>query len=381
MPTTRQPSSRRHERASAPERRPADPRPPAPCPSSGACAGVHEHAPGARPRSRAAANSPPSTCSPGEPHEQVAGPQVAGVHHHPRGPGRRPDRRRRAWRRRPRPCARRRRSITRASPARERSASRATVTSSNGSLRPSSNSWPCSWPLPATTITSPGPAASTASAIARRRSTSRSASAPAPAITSSMIASGSSLRGLSEVTITRSARRRAASPISGRLARSRSPPAPNTATSRPAGELARRAQHVLERVGGVGVVHEHAEVLALVHRLEAAGHALEPGQRRGDRVERDARATRTAATAASTFCTLNTPGSGERSSTAPSGVSQREGRAGEVEAHVARPVVRVALDREGHGSRARAASLRPQGSSTFTIDVPGPSNSRRLAAK
>ena len=44
--------------------------------------------------------------------------------------------------------------------------SRATVTSSNGSLRPFSNSWPCSWPLPAITTTSPRPAAAIARAIA-----------------------------------------------------------------------------------------------------------------------------------------------------------------------------------------------------------------------
>ena len=47
-----------------------------------------------------------------------------------------------------------------------------------------------------------------------------------------MIASGSSERGLSEVTIATSASRAAISPISGRLPRSRSPPAPNTAITR-----------------------------------------------------------------------------------------------------------------------------------------------------
>src|SRR3954452_19599214 len=58
-------------------------------------------------------------------------------------------------------------------PRHSRRASRATVTSSNGSLRPSSNSCPCSWPLPAITTTSLGAAVSIASPIARRRSTSR----------------------------------------------------------------------------------------------------------------------------------------------------------------------------------------------------------------
>ena len=50
---------------------------------------------------------------------------------------------------------------------------------------------------------------------------------------SSMIRSGSSLRGLSDVTITRSLNRAATAPISGRFVRSRSPPQPNTVTMRP----------------------------------------------------------------------------------------------------------------------------------------------------
>ena len=58
-------------------------------------------------------------------------------------------------------------------PHRRPSASRATATSSNGSLRPRANSCPCSWPLPAITTTSPG----SASAIARRIAARRSASA------------------------------------------------------------------------------------------------------------------------------------------------------------------------------------------------------------
>ena len=97
----------------------------------------------------------------------------------PRASGRRARRRRRrARRRRPRRARAADRSITRSPrPARAPAAPRAhTATSSNGSLRPSSNSWPCSWPLPAITTTSPGAADSIASAIARRRSVTRSAS-------------------------------------------------------------------------------------------------------------------------------------------------------------------------------------------------------------
>ena len=48
-----------------------------------------------------------------------------------------------------------------------------------------------------------------------------------------MIASGSSERGLSEVTIATSASSAATLPISGRFPRSRSPPAPKTTITRP----------------------------------------------------------------------------------------------------------------------------------------------------
>ena len=59
------------------------------------------------------------------------------------------------------------------------------------------------------------------------------ARASTPARISSMIASGSSLRGLSEVTIATSASSEAIRPISGRLPRSRSPPQPKTQITRP----------------------------------------------------------------------------------------------------------------------------------------------------
>ena len=54
-----------------------------------------------------------------------------------------------------------------------------------------------------------------------------------------MIASGSSERGLSEVTTARSESSAPTRPIFGRLSRSRSPPAPKTEISRPA--VSRRA--------------------------------------------------------------------------------------------------------------------------------------------
>ena len=99
-----------------------------------------------------------------------------------------------------------------------------------------------------------------------------------------MIASGSSERGLSEVTIVTSARSAATLPISGRLPRSRSPPAPKTTMTRPERELARRAQHGRERVRRVRVVDDDRERLPLVDRLEAAGNAAHARDTLGDRI-------------------------------------------------------------------------------------------------
>ena len=68
----------------------------------------------------------------------------------------------------------------------------------------------------------------------------------APASTAARMSAGSSERGLSSVTTSRSARAAAAAPISGRLARSRSPPAPSTTSSRP-GDLRRAARRAARR--------------------------------------------------------------------------------------------------------------------------------------
>ena len=65
-----------------------------------------------------------------------------------------------------------------------------------------------------------------------------------------MMACGSSERGLSEVTIARSLRRAAISPMSGRLVRSRSPPQPKTQMIRSA-VSSRRAESACSRASGV----------------------------------------------------------------------------------------------------------------------------------
>ena len=134
---------------------------------------------------------------------------------------------------------------------------------------------------------------------------------------SATIASGSSERGLSDVTIVWSARRAEISPISGRLPRSRSPPQPNTHSTRPLVSGRGRAQHVLQRVGRVGVVDENGEVLALVDGLETAGHAARRPAARRRSSSSSTPSARAAATAPSTLRTLKRPGSGERSARPP----------------------------------------------------------------
>jgi hypothetical protein len=91
--------------------------------------------------------------------------------------------------------------------------------------------------------------------MAARRSTStRNPPGPAlratPSATWATIASGTSERGLSEVTTATSASRPAISPMSGRLARSRSPPQPKTTITRPS-VTALAARSRLSRESGV----------------------------------------------------------------------------------------------------------------------------------
>src|SRR5580704_16638137 len=114
------------------------------------------------------------------------------------------------------------------------SADAVTARSSKGSTA-SATYCPVSWPLPATTITSPGAARPTAWAIAAARSGSMMTRAlvaggtlSTPSSIAARMASGSSDRGLSLVRMATSASDAAAAPIIGRLVRSRSPPQPST---------------------------------------------------------------------------------------------------------------------------------------------------------
>ena len=104
-----------------------------------------------------------------------------------------------------------------------------------------------------------------------------------------MIARGSSLRGLSEVSTTKSLPRPAASPISGRLARSRSPPQPNTVmtlrgSSAARDELARQRRQIAQRIVGVGIVDDHGEGLAAIDALKSSRHMRERLDAAGNRL-------------------------------------------------------------------------------------------------
>ena len=99
-----------------------------------------------------------------------------------------------------------------------------------------------------------------------------------------MIASGSSLRGLSDVTITRSARCTRDRPHQRALAAVAVAACPEDADQPACAELAGGLQHDVERVGRVRVVDDDGERLALVDRLEPPRHARHPAHALGDRV-------------------------------------------------------------------------------------------------
>ena len=146
-----------------------------------------------------------------------------------------------------------------------------------------------------------------------------------------MIASGSSERGLSEVTIrpVRQPRRDLAHqrPLAAVAVAAGAEHADHAVCLR---SVARRAQHVLERVGRVGVVDEHGEVLALLDRLEATGTRPASGAT-GRRSRRSPQRAPTRRDAPATFATLKRPGSGgvrPRGAAGACGVKRRTAEAG-----------------------------------------------------
>ena len=83
---------------------------------------------------------------------------------------------------------------------------------------------------------------------------------------------GSSDRGLSEVSTTMSLSSAAAMPISGRFARSRSPPQPKSVMTRLLRQTARDRDEVAQGIVGVRVVDHDEKRLPHIHTLEAARH-------------------------------------------------------------------------------------------------------------
>ena len=121
-------------------------------------------------------------------------------------------------------------------------------------------------------------AARAASMAARRARTDMTAGLSTPAMTSSMMLDGSSLRGLSEVTITRSAAR-------SRLAHLRTfapvavPSRPDDGNHPSPGERPSSLDHGGDAFGGVGVVDHHRHRIGLPgDDFETPGHRRERGQ-------------------------------------------------------------------------------------------------------
>ena len=152
-------------------------------------------------------------------------------------------------------------------------------------------SWPCSCPLPAITTTSPASASSIARgspSAGRDRSPRRGRR---PGARPAMIASGSSLRGLSEVTTTTSARSTRdpahQRPLAAVAVAARAEDDDHAAPPR---ARAPAASAVVERLRRVRVVDEDGERLSLVDRLEASRHAADGGDAGRDLVRRRGRA-------------------------------------------------------------------------------------------
>ena len=153
----------------------------------------------------------------------------------------------------------------------------------------------CSWPLPATTTTSPGAARRDGALDGRAAidaSRSRRRGAPCGDL-------GHDRLGVLAARVVGGddrhvgAARPPRAPISGRLPRSRSPPAPKTTISRPRVSSRAVRSAVLQGVGLVRVVDDDREGLALVDGLEAPGHAPgAPAAPRGDRRVVDAQRAR-----------------------------------------------------------------------------------------
>ena len=317
----------------------------------------------------------------GQRQEQPAGSDRARVEFDGAGdaesPRRRRPRCRRARRRRCRRSGRAVRSITRVTPAprarRPVRRGRRTAGSARGCV------CPASWPLPAISTTSParGPGDRVVDGrapVADLDDLARRPASAAPARIAARIAAGSSSRGLSSVTTTRSASSAATRAHRLALAGSRLPPAPNTTASRPVGLLAQR------------LAAPRAARPACARSRPARGS---PGRGRSARSRPGTRASRSPGAA----CSGDTPtasrsasrqqGSWRRCSGRAAAMPQPVVHAGGIDgdellaaapdgAHVLdAPVGGASVALTVTGSPARSAIARPASSSTHTTDSGG----------
>ena len=197
-----------------------------------------------------------------------------------------------------------------------------------------------------------------------------------PAAMSATIACGDSLRGLSSVMTMSSASSAAIAPMIGRLPGSRSPPQPNTTTSRPA-QCARAArQRLAQRVGRVRVVDHRERRLRAAEGLHAPGRGAHARQRaRWPRSGGRSQSSRTAMTV-SRLSTLKSPTSGQISAPgAPARIElELDAARRQLDVHGAHEPggaarratgVRGWSRRAARGRADRCASCRPKASSTL----------------
>ena len=199
-----------------------------------------------------------------------------------------------------------------------------------------------------------------------------------PSTIASMIATGSSLRGLSEVTTHLVGETGDDLPhlraLAGVAVAAGAEHHEHSGVGRD--QLAGRGEEVLEAVGRVGVVDDHAEGLAGVDRLEAPGDGRDRGQPGGDVARSPRRARPRASPPPDALATLKRPGDGQverRSPPPPRGASGGRARGPRRRRASSRPC----------GSSPRRASSRPRGSSMSTTarSVKSAVKSRALAAK
>ena len=253
--------------------------------------------------------------------------------------------------------------------------------------------WYFSWPLPATSTTSPARASSIALSIASRRSTIDSSRCPRSRLVSGRDAALNLLDDLPGILAARvvggdddeiaqpsghRAHERPLGPIAvAAAAEHRDQPA--------AGQRPRRLEQVAQRVVGVGVVDDDRHpVLVARNDLKASGHALERLNSAFDRIERqiERHAGRGGGENVVDVRTADEPRTQAQRAARGSHV---EGQALERERQRARGDVGGPVDaRMSPAARRCRQAMAPRGSSTFSrlgLSRGSISNSRRLASK